>query len=99
MSALSTRTTHWLPSGVKTSKRGSGILEEITFPQPYMIYIVRAAVHQEDITSSIDLSGTTICADQPIAVWSGNQAALFPVDLSGSSEDHAFDQLLPINRC
>ena len=87
-----------LPAGVTTSKGNSGSLPPITFTQPYMIYIVRVAVQQERPSSVLDLSGTTICADKPVAVWSGNQAARFTSESVNAGADHAFDQLLPINR-
>ena len=87
-----------LPDGVTTSKGNSGSLPTITFSQPYMIYIVRVAVNQEKPSSLLDLSGTTICADKPVAVWSGNQAARITLDVGSATADHAFDQLLPIDR-
>lgn len=88
-----------LPAGVKTSKGSSSIKPlTATFSQPYMIYIVRVAVNQADPSSTLDLSGTTICADKPVAVWIGNQAARFTPELQNATADHAFDQLLPIDR-
>ena len=93
-----TRVNIQLPAGVTTSKGNSGSLPPITFTQPYMIYIVRVAVQQENPSSILDLSGTTICADKPVAVWSGNQAARITLSDQSASTDHAFDQLLPIDR-
>lgn len=89
-----TNVTIQLPDGVTTSKKSTGTLKA-TFTQPYMIYIVRVAINQETPSDLLDLSGTTICADQPVAVWSGNQAARFTTDKPATA-DHAFDQLLPI---
>lgn len=86
-----------LPDNVTTSKGSKGKLTA-TFPQAYQIYIVRAVVDPKDPSSLIDLSGTTICADQPVAVWGGNQAARFTTDQGNATADHAFDQLLPIDR-
>lgn len=86
-----------LPDNVKTSKGSTGTLT-FTFPQAYQIYIVRSVPDPTNPDNSIDLSGTTICADQPVAVWSGNQAARFTTDLGNATADHAFDQLLPIDR-
>ena len=86
-----------LPDNVTTSKGSKGALTA-TFPQPYQIYIVRAVPDEKNPTGSIDLSGTTICADQPVAVWAGNQAARFTTDLGNATADHAFDQLLSIDR-
>ena len=91
-----TKVTIQLPDGVKTTTESSGTLQT-TFPQPYMVYIVRSMAADPEHPTA-DLSGTTICADHPIAVWSGNQAARFTTEEAAASSDHAFDQLLPINR-
>ena len=85
-----------LPSGVSTTT-GKRTLT-VQFQKPNQIYIVRSRPDAaEDGSSSSDLSGTRICADHPVAVWSGNQAASFPTD-KNASEDHTYDQLLPIDR-
>ena len=69
-----------------------------TFDGPRQIYIVRStAPNPDDQDSRIDLSGSTICADKPVAVWSGNQQASIP-NADGTSTDHAYDQLLPVNK-
>ncbi|MBO4250979.1 MAG: IgGFc-binding protein [Paludibacteraceae bacterium] len=70
---------------------------DFTFTKAKQIYIVRSKSHDpEDLSAFIDLSGSTICADQPIAVWSGNQDGLVPYqDLT---TDHAYDQLLPLDK-
>ena len=86
-----------LPDNVKTSKGSTGTLTA-TFPQPYQIYIVRATADPENPANTIDLSGATICTDRPVAVWSGNQTAVFTTDLPNATFDHAFEQLLPIDR-
>ena len=86
-----------IPSNVKSSKGQNNLT--VTFDRPYQIYIVRSRpADPKDPNSSMDLSGTTICADHPIAVWSGNQAARFTSDQPNAAADHAFDQLLPIDR-
>lgn len=86
-----------LPDNVKTSKGSTGTITA-KFTQAYQVYIVRAAADPEKPDSPIDLSGAKICADRPVAVWSGNQAARFTTDLGNATADHAFDQLLPIDR-
>ena len=91
-----TKVTIQLPQGVKTTTESSGTLEAI-FTQPYMIYIVRSLAADAE-NPVMDLSGATICADKPVAVWSGNAAARFTTEEAAASSDHAFDQLLPINR-
>ena len=70
----------------------------VTFSGPKQIYIVRSRAHNpEDQFDFIDLSGSSICADQPVAVWSGNQVAIIP-NQDGMGNDHAYDQLLPLNK-
>lgn len=85
-----------LPAGIKTSTGKTKLTARLT--KPYQIYIVRSLLADPNKPETkIDLSGTTICADQPIAVWGGNQASVFPTYLPGTS-DHTYDQLLPIDR-
>ena len=90
-----------LPDNVKTSTGKAGTIDNIKFTKQNQIYVVRSQTidpsqQGAELLSSIDLSGSLICSSQPIAVWSGNQAAYYPSTLSGST-DHAVDQLLPIN--
>lgn len=91
-----------LPAGIKTSSGKTKLTAKLT--KPYQVYIVRSQIGGDpnDATNpnankSIDLSGTTLCSDKPIAVWGGNQQAYVPANLPGS-EDHTYDQLLPIDR-
>jgi len=43
---------------------------------------------------SIDLSGSTICSNKPIAVFNGNEATMIPADGS-YSVNHTFEQCIP----
>ena len=80
------------------SRRGNTTDLNVTLNGPKQIYIVRSkAPDPENPNDFIDLSGSTICADQPIAVWSGNQLASVP-NQDAMSKDHAYDQLLPLNK-
>ena len=80
------------------SRKGGTQQQEITLTRPKQIYIVRSkAPNAENLNDLIDLSGSTICADQPIAVWSGNQYAIIPGQ-EGMNNDHAYDQLLPVTK-
>ncbi len=80
------------------SRRGNTTDLNVTLNGEKQIYIVRSkAPDPENMNDLIDLSGSTICADQPIAVWSGNQYAIVP-NQQGLSNDHAYDQLLPLNK-
>ncbi|MCQ2341865.1 MAG: IgGFc-binding protein [Paludibacteraceae bacterium] len=45
----------------------------------------------------VDLTGSTICSDKPIAVFSGNQAPKIPFDNS-YSEGYAVEQIIPIDK-
>ncbi len=75
-----------------------GMPPMIQFTRAKQIYIVRSKAHDPTLTNdNISLSGATVCADQPVAVWSGNQHAVIPKALEGS-HDHAYDQLLPVNK-
>lgn len=80
------------------SRRGNTNELSVTFDRPKQIYVVRSkAPDPTNPGDIIDLSGSTICADQPVAVWSGNQEAIYPKQ-DGMSQDHAYDQLLPLNK-
>ena len=80
------------------SRKGNTQHLEVTLTGAKQIYIVRSkAPNPEDANDLIDLSGSSICADQTIAVWSGNQLASVP-NQDAMSKDHAYDQLLPLNK-
>ena len=86
-----------LPANLKTSSGKSELLA--TFDKPYQMYIVRSQpIDPTNPKAIADLAGTKICADQAVAVWGGNQAACFTKDEGSATADHAFDQLLPIDR-
>ncbi len=72
-----------------------------TFTKAKQIYIVRSQSPTTDEGSEetmMDLSGSLICADAPVAVWCGNQLAHIPTNEKNISQDYAVDQLLPISR-
>ncbi len=80
------------------SRKGNKDRLAITFRKAKQIYIIRSkSIDPNKPNDVIDLSGSTICADAPVAVWSGNQFAVIP-NQSGMTPDHAYDQLLPVNR-
>ena len=72
----------------------------ITFTKPNQIYLVRSSQppEGEGDDRTMDFSGSIICADQPVAVWSGNQLAHIPANEKNISQDYAADQLLPVTR-
>ncbi len=78
--------------------RVGGTEKTITFTAAKQIYIIRSmAPDPENPDLNIDLSGASICADQTIAVWSGNEQGQVPKQ-AGMQYNHTYDQLLPINK-
>ena len=47
-----------------------------------------------ETSASVDLSGSTICADKPVAVFNGNVLTKIP-NRGAYSANHAFEQLIP----
>ena len=45
---------------------------------------------------TLDMSGSTICADKPVAVFSANEAVKIPMD-EAYSDDYALEQIPPIS--
>lgn len=46
----------------------------------------------------VDLSGSLICADRPIAVFAGNEGAAVPERVEGNAGDLAYEQVMPIDK-
>lgn len=83
---------------LKTNSRKGVQHLDVTFTKSKQIYIVRSkSADPNNPNDLIDLSGSMICADAPVAVWSGNQYAIIP-NKDGFSTDFAVDQLLPVNK-
>lgn len=59
-------------------------------------YLVASAIHQSS-NVNVDLSGSRICADKPIAVFNGNQQTSIPFDES-YSKDFLSEQIIPIKQ-
>lgn len=51
-------------------------------------------VRKTDLSDQVDLSGSVVCADHPIAIFSGNQAARVPHS-EDLSDDHIYEQAVP----
>ena len=49
-----------------------------------------------DKVDNINLSGTFVCADKPVAVIVGNQMALVPKKKEGVAGDYVVEQILPV---
>lgn len=58
-------------------------------------FLVASKEHVSDEDFNVDLSGTTICADKPIAVFLGNQQTGIP-NREAYSQDFMVEQALPI---
>ena len=64
------------------------------------VYLVRS-IHPSEVPAgeSIDLSGSSVCATKPVAVFQGNEAVKIATGSVGSySVNHAFEQTLPITQ-
>ena len=59
-------------------------------------YLVASALHQGN-NIKVDLSGSKICADKPVAVFNGNQETSIPFHES-NSVDYLGEQILPITQ-
>lgn len=61
------------------------------------VFLVESLTATDD-APDVDLSGSMICADRPIAVFAGNEAALVPERVEGNAGDHAIEQQLPVDK-
>lgn len=51
---------------------------------------------EENSSDTLDMSGSLICADHPIAVYGANEALKIPMN-EGLSDDYTFEQIPPIS--
>ncbi|MFC2130860.1 T9SS type A sorting domain-containing protein [Bacteroidota bacterium] len=58
------------------------------------VFLVQAKIRNGNLQP--DLTGTEVISDKPIAVFSGHQRALVPVNTSLDSRDCLIEQLLPV---
>lgn len=59
-------------------------------------YLIASRKHKDDEQDyTVDLSGTTICSDKPIAVFNGNQETSVPIN-SVLKRDFATEQSIPV---
>lgn len=82
------------PSFETSTGKPAGVPFTITL-QRGQAYLVASKVHEEQ-SSLVDLSGTTVCATKPIAVFNGNQSTAIPY-LEANSLDYLGEQMQPIN--
>lgn len=76
------------------NKHQQGVAYTITMAKGEA-YLVASRNHQNR-DFIVDLSGTTICADKPVAVFNGNQATSIPFD-EGTSLDFLGEQMQPLS--
>lgn len=82
---------HTPSEDIKTAKGQTDI--EVTLAKSE-VYLVQSLPPSDE--TSIDLSGTTVCSDKPIAVFTGNEAAkIGSGDTGGYSANHLFEQVIP----
>lgn len=60
-------------------------------------YLVSSKQQTGDEDFNVDLTGSRICADKPIAVYNGNQQTSNPID-DAYSKDYSGEQILPISQ-
>ena len=86
---------------VQTSlRRPAGTTIQETGLRKGTVYMVRS-LHPSEAAEgeSIDLSGSSICATKPVAVFQGNEAVKIATGSVGSySVNHAFEQTLPVSQ-
>ena len=61
------------------------------------VFLVESQTASED-APDVDLSGSLICADRPIAVFTGNESAVVPERVEGNAGDHTYEQVMPIDK-
>lgn len=77
------------------TKQGSTSITK-TLNRGQSLFVVSQYRTNVAATESIDLSGSTVCATKPIAVFAGNIAPKIPFQ-DAYSEGYAFEQLLPMD--
>ncbi|MBO4665442.1 MAG: IgGFc-binding protein, partial [Paludibacteraceae bacterium] len=82
-----------VPNGV--TKRGKADEPATVTLNKGQVYWVQSGTTTQP-TESADLSGSTVCADKPIAVFNGNEATKIP-NQGAYSVNHTFEQNIPQN--
>ena len=81
-----------VPSCVTYSNNQAGSAISVTLNKGES-YLVKSQLKKTD-SDIIDLSGSTVCADKPIAVFNGNEATKIP-NSGAYSANHTFEQAIP----
>lgn len=79
-------------STFKGGAKGSPI--DITLNAGQVYLVQSKSKEQGGASGLIDLSGSTVCSDKPIAVFCGNESAKIP-NIAAYSANHVFEQVLP----
>lgn len=77
------------------TKQGSTSISR-TLNRGQSLFVVSQCRTNVPATQSIDLSGSTVCATKPVAVFAGNVAPKIPFN-NAYSEGYAFEQLVPMD--
>ena len=87
---------HITPAYQTLTGQPAGVTYQVTLLHAGDAYMVASASHQEN-NVNVDLSGSQICANKPIAVFNGNQETSIPFHES-NSVDYLSEQILPITQ-
>ena len=84
------------PTFETIGKKQAGSAFEVTLNKGEA-YLIASKQHEGNEDFNVNLSGSKICANKPIAVFNGNQQMSLPVD-EASTQDFAVEQALPIDK-
>ena len=84
------------PSFETIGKKTAGTAFEVTLNRGEA-YLIASKQHEGNEDFNVNLSGSRICANKPIAVFNGNQQMSLPVD-EASTQDFAVEQALPVDK-
>ncbi len=59
-------------------------------------YMVSSKQNEEGMRDTLDMSGSAVCADRPVAVYAFNEAVKIPMN-EALSDDYCFEQIPPQN--
>lgn len=78
---------------VATARNGTAI-QEITLNEGE-VYLVQSRLTPDN--PGLDLTGSKVTSDKPIAIFTGHQRAMLPINSNGVSRDMLLEQLPPVS--